>query len=156
MGVEKSLIEGCKAAIESINLADQRVMRWTNLKRELLVLALNHNVISKEDILGWVTERIFAIGVEMADHSKRTKEWADHVPSREALAYALAHKQIPKDKTAWICFDDGDTAESFMRGRVDNLPEEVLEQLLGAPTPSTAYFDEGIICADGGPCTCGD
>ncbi len=128
--------------------------RWSQVDRNNLRTCLADGSITEGEVLAMIKARIFVLGQEMAALSVRAKEYADHVPSPEALAYALQHQQVPEGDIRSIRFDHGDTKDTFMVGRVDDLPERIFQKLLADPTPRVVCHEHDISCADGGPCTC--
>ena len=79
--------------------------------------------------------------------------WMDPGASPEALAYAIQESVFSDIELKKIRFD-GETPATFMEGRVANLVEEVIQQLVSGPPAKVVYKDTGTTCADGGPCLC--
>jgi hypothetical protein len=101
----------------------------TAFEQALIKLGLQHQIVTEAELKEAVTGRIARIGADMARYSRRG-EWADHVPSPEALAFAIAGNYLSAADRTGIRFDHSDTLETFMRDRIEGLVDDVYKQLL--------------------------
>lgn len=106
---------------------NERLRRWVAMSVAL-------GMVSREDLSMAVSNALSTYGHTMyrlVDGKNGTPP--DHVPSPEALAYALG--QLPLCQLApTVRFNHGETLEHFL-ARADRLVERVVEELL-APDPA--------------------
>ncbi len=119
--------------------------RWTKTEVEFLNFCLNQKHLSLKEFQEAVEKRIIALGFEMyrqatpSDSSTKSREpqYADHVASPEALAFAILHKSFTPAQLGAICFDHGDDPETFWRDRINTLAEDIMKQLMEHAVEST-------------------
>ncbi len=137
-----ALREAVLASLGTFELYRDQVLECSSatspLEKELIALGLKHAVVTRADLTNAVANRIGEIGTKMAKQSAEG-EWADSVISADALAFAIQRRHLSPATVEAIRFDHGATADTFMRGRVDDLPERVLRQLIGDTKPDVRY-----------------
>ena len=112
--------------------------RWTKTEVDFLNFCLNQKLLSLQDLQDAVERRISGLGYEMYKQAtpsssirrSREPQYADHVTSPEALAFAILHNRFTASQLGAIRFDHGDTPETFMQGRITTLVEDVMMQLM--------------------------
>ncbi len=145
-----------------MSLADFRLVggkiwrnhRWTKTEVEFLNFCLNQKYLSLQEFFEAVEKRIIVLGYEMYKQAtpssstmrSREPEYADHVTSPEALAFAILHKRFTTAQLGAIRFDHGDTAETFMQGRIITLVEDVMKQLMEHAAGQELVPDDTEFC----------
>ena len=131
-------------SIGKFDMIDANVWRnhhWGQQEVLFLNFCLQQGPLSGEDFYNAVKTRIIEIGEEMqlqaSDTKTRKGEWADHVTSTSALGFAIQAGHFKPKQLDAIRFDHDDTAESFMKGRVDTLVADIMIQL----TKRTQIFE---------------
>jgi hypothetical protein len=131
-------IVSCISNFEMIGGNVWRNFRWTQAEVEFLNFCLNQKHLSTEDFYEAVERRILAIGHKMYKQAtpsvsirrSREPQYADHVTSPEALAFAIAKGKFTPVQLDAIAFDHGDKPETFMKGKTKTLVEDVMMQLM--------------------------
>ena len=125
---------------------------WDKLNTDFANWCLDKKLVQEDFLRNLVHLRIMQIGRYMYGQTQReTSQWPDHVSSPEALAYAIKHNVFTTKELSQIRFDHDDTAETFMKEKVDYLDAEVLAQLLNREPFDPNYVEPISIGADNGP-----
>ena len=123
-----------------------RNFRWQQSEVNFLNFCLSHGHLTRQDFQTAVRNRIIRYAEDMHKQTSKYREWvhADHVTSPHALAYGIQEHHFSDLKLRMIHFDHGDTANTFMRGRVTTLVEDIMLQLM-ADIPVTERTNEPAI-----------
>lgn len=151
---KNELVEVVADIIKGIDLVEDRINRlgFDNQSARFLKFCLEEEIIQHGTVLYLVEVRLSKIAKRQADMSARGT-WADHVSSPHALAYAIQHGEFSPKELRKIRFDHGDTAETFMKGKVDDLVDKIMKDLVTeVERIPTASDPNEVTCADGGPC----
>ncbi len=146
----------------NISLADFKLVggkvwrnhRWTKTEVEFLNFCLNQKHLSLQEFYEAVEKRIIDIGYEMYKQAtpsasirrSRAPEYADHVTSPEALAFAISRNRFTPAQLGAIDFDHGDTPATFMQGRTITLMEDVMKQLMDHGVEQELMSDTVEVC----------
>jgi hypothetical protein len=116
--------------IAAAQIYDNKINRlmFSNADARFLAFCLENDIVSEKEVEEEIHKKLLNLGLRMAHIA--TKEYADHVPSSHALAYALKCGAVPAPAIRDIRFDHGDTAETFMRDEIENLVTDLLDDLV--------------------------
>lgn len=124
---------------------------YDNIAVDFMECIKKNGVLTHDELCRVVHHRLIELGRSL--HEVSTRDWADHIMSPHALAYAIQHDAFTQNELDQIKFDHDDTADTFMAGKIDNLVERVIKQMFEKAKPEPKHYDDGgICCADGGPC----
>jgi hypothetical protein len=122
-----------------------RNFRWRQSNTDFLNFCLEKGHLSDSDFHEAVRTQILNYAKAMYKQTANRDNWvyADHVTSSHTLAYAIQQNHFTSGMVHFIRFDHDDTAETFMKGRVENLVENVMHQLRTMPDQVEApAFDD--------------
>lgn len=118
---DKPYYDILKARFENFELMDGHIDHltgWNNVDYQFLKFCMVNKIIDVRKLRDLVRKRLRKIGRDNFLYMKRLErlatQYADHVPSPIALAFAIEEGEFAPFELEQINFDHGDNAETFM------------------------------------------